>query len=282
MEMRTTCPSINKYYLTTSKGGWNLAIEGKPTKAGANVLANCVGYANGRFAEIQETQGIKYQFICNAENFIDKARTYKLEVSNSPTLGGIMVWEGKGSLAGHVGIVERIDNVNQIFTSESAYGGTAFYNKTRTNDNGRWGMSSNYKFLGCIVNPGTDKDIIKYRAHIENIGWQDWKMEGETAGTTGESLRMEAIQISAPFDIWGAAHIENKGWVDYGKIDKETIIGTVGEGLRLECLKLKGNFKYRVHIQNSGWSTWTVADGTVTLGSVGMALRIEAIEMRSL
>lgn len=153
MEIRTTCPNNNKYYITTGQGGWNKAIQGKPTKAGANVLANCVGYANGRFAEIIGKNAIEYQFICNAENFIEKAKGYGLSVSNVPTLGGIMVWEGKGSLAGHVAIVERIDSNNQIFTSESAYNGSAFYNKTRYNCNGNWDMGSNYSFRGCIVNP---------------------------------------------------------------------------------------------------------------------------------
>lgn len=282
MQIRTTCPSNNKYYLTTSKGGWNLAIEGKPTKSGANVLANCVGYANGRFAEIQETQGIKYQFICNAEGFINKAKAYGLKISNVPTLGGIMVWEGKGSLAGHVAIVERIDNINQVFTSESAYGGTAFYNKTRTNSNGRWDMSLNYSFIGCIVNPKIDSEIIEYRAHLEGIGWQEWKVNGETAGTTGESRRLEAIQIKAPFEVQAKAHMQDLGWVDYGVIDSSTVIGTTGEARRLECLCLKGNFKYRVHIEDVGWSAWTNADGICTLGSVGQSLRIEAIEMRSL
>ena len=153
MEIRTTCPNNNKYYITTSQGGYNKAIQGKPTKAGANVLANCVGYANGRFAEIIGKDCIEYQLICNAENFIEKAKGYGLQISSTPTLGGIMVWEGKGSLAGHVAIVERIDSNNQIFTSESAYGGSAFYNKTRYNCNGNWDMGSNYSFRGCIVNP---------------------------------------------------------------------------------------------------------------------------------
>ena len=152
-KIRTECPYNNKYYMTTSSGGWSWAIKGSPTRAGADVLANCVGYANGRFAEIQETEGIKYQLVCNAENFYEKAQQYGLQISNRPTLGGIMVWGGNGSLAGHVAIVERIDNDNQIYTSESAYGGTAFFNATRRNDNGRWGMNSNYWFRGCIVNP---------------------------------------------------------------------------------------------------------------------------------
>lgn len=68
-----------------------------------------------------------------------------------------MVWQ-KGSLAssdgaGHVAIVERIDSANQIYTSESSYRGSAFYNSTRTNSNGRWGAGSGYTFRGCIVNP---------------------------------------------------------------------------------------------------------------------------------
>ena len=119
----------------------------------------------------------------------------------------------------------------------------------------------------------------KYRSHLQDIGWQEWKTNGETSGTVMESRRLEAIQIDAPFDIEAKAHIQDRGWVDYGKINKDTIIGTTGESLRLECLQLKGNFKYRVHLQEIGWTTWTNADGICTLGSVGQALRIEAIEM---
>lgn len=123
---------------------------------------------------------------------------------------------------------------------------------------------------------------IKYRSHIQNIGWQEWKNEGETSGTTKQGKRLEAIQIDSKLEIYAKAHIENIGWKDYGKIDKNTIIGTTGQGLRLECLCFKGDFKYRVHIQDSGWSCWTNADGICTLGSVGQALRIEAIEIKSL
>ena len=44
--MRTSCPNNNKYYIRQANGGYNGAVQGKPTKAGANVLSNCVGYAN--------------------------------------------------------------------------------------------------------------------------------------------------------------------------------------------------------------------------------------------
>ena len=120
---------------------------------------------------------------------------------------------------------------------------------------------------------------MKYRSHLQDIGWQDWKSNGEMSGTVMESRRLEAIQIDAPFEVEAKAHIQDRGWVDYGKINKDTVIGTTGESLRLECLQLKGNFKYRVHLQEVGWTTWTNADGICTLGSVGQSLRIEAIEM---
>lgn len=120
---------------------------------------------------------------------------------------------------------------------------------------------------------------IKYRSHIQDIGWQAWKKDGELSGTTGQAKKIEAIQIDFSKEVYVKAHIQDKGWVDYGKITKDTVIGTTGQNKRLECLCLKGDFKYRVHIGNIGWSCWTNADGVCTLGSVGQGLRIEAIEI---
>lgn len=120
---------------------------------------------------------------------------------------------------------------------------------------------------------------IAYRSHLQTDGWQEWKYDGETSGTTGQKKRLEAIQIDFKKEVYAKAHIQKDGWVDYGKITKDTVIGTTGQGKRLECLCLKGDFKYRVHIQGSGWTCWTNADGVCTLGSVGQKLRIEAIEI---
>lgn len=158
MKMRTSKPSNNKFYITKSKGGYSVCIQGKPTDPTANVLANCVGYACGRFNEI--IGSMKYPYLnCNAENFIERAKDrYGLKISSVPTLGGIMVWKKGKTLsgndgAGHVAIVERIDSANQIYTSESGYGSKAFWNATRKNDNGRWGLGKDYTFRGCIINP---------------------------------------------------------------------------------------------------------------------------------
>lgn len=120
----------------------------------------------------------------------------------------------------------------------------------------------------------------KYESHIQNIGWQGWVYSPQMSGTTGQALRLEALRIDAPFEIKAKAHIQDIGWVDYGVIDKDTIIGTTGEGKRLEDLCFEGDFMFRVHIEQTGWTPWTLADGIATLGTVGQALRIEAIEMK--
>lgn len=164
MNIRTTKPtSGNKFFITKSKGGYSTCIQGSPTDSQCNVLSNCVGYACGRFNEI--IGAMKYPSLnCNAENFIERAKnTYGLEISSVPTLGGIMVWQ-KGTLsgndgAGHVAVVEKIIDSNAIYTSESGYGGSAFWNSTRRNTNGRWGLGSAYTFRGCIVNPAIGKVV---------------------------------------------------------------------------------------------------------------------------
>lgn len=161
MNIRTKKPANNKYFIRTANGGYNAAIQGKPTDKSANVLSNCVGYANGRFNEIIGAGKCKYQLTCNAENFIERAKALGLTWQKKPCKGGIMVWMKGKSLsgsdgAGHVAICEKDESemgAGKIYTSESAYGGTAFYNATRSNANGRWGMGSAYTFRGCIINP---------------------------------------------------------------------------------------------------------------------------------
>lgn len=159
--MRTTKPGAgNKYYIRKAQGGYSNAIYGKPTDSECNVLANCVGYAYGRFNEIGGYGYCKYLAPVNAENFIQ----YKgsCEVGMTPKVGACMVWEGKGDLAGHVAIVEKVYDNNHVYTSESGYGSkNPFWNSHRYNNNGRWGCNSNYKFLGFIYNPAVKEEVIE-------------------------------------------------------------------------------------------------------------------------
>lgn len=155
--MRLTKPSNNKNFITTGAGGWSTCIKGNPTDSGANVLANCVGYASGRFNEIiniiRGTSGCTYKTLnCNAKNFKERAESAGLKTGSTPRVGAIMCWGNSG--AGHVAIVERVDSNNQVYTSESGWGSsTAFWNQIRTNNNGRWGLSSYYYFRCFIYLP---------------------------------------------------------------------------------------------------------------------------------
>lgn len=125
------------------------------------------------------------------------------------------------------------------------------------------------------------KTMFVVNPHVQDRGWLGDRAAETVIGITGHNLRLEAFKINPEkMTIKAKAHIQGIGWEDYGVIKKDTIIGTVGEGKRLECLCFEGDFEYRVHVQNSGWTDWTKADGVATMGTVGQALRIEAIQFR--
>lgn len=173
--VRTAKPKNNKYYLRKADGGYNLAVKGVPCDPKATVLSNCVGYANGRFAEIIGKGKIEYQLICDAENFIEHAKRMGLKVQTKPCKGGIMVWK-QGNIyssadgRGHVAVVEKDESEmgeGKVLTSESAAGGSAFYTTKRSNANGRWGMSAKYQYRGCIVNPAVKPKTLKVGSIIK-------------------------------------------------------------------------------------------------------------------
>ena len=168
--IRNYKPSGNKNFITTGSGGWNTCIKGYPMDPNANVLANCVGYASGRFNEIineaRGTTGCTYKYLnCNAEWFIERAKQAGLQIGSTPRVGAIMCWQ-KGTVdggqdgAGHVAIVERVYSNSSVYTSESGYGSTAFWNQNRSNSNGRWGIGSGYSFRGFIYLPDDVQKVV--------------------------------------------------------------------------------------------------------------------------
>ncbi len=153
--------------------------------------------------------------------------------------------------------------------------------------------------LGCMGNKyGADKQeqkisdekqiSVMYNTHIQNIGWEkDFsKMDGQTSGTEGKSLRVESIKIKLEnaegISIKYQTHIQNLGWQNWKK-DGE-MSGTEGKSLRLEGIKIelenteKYSVMYRTHIQNIGWQDWK-SDGEFA-GTEGQSLRLEAIEIK--
>ena len=129
---------------------------------------------------------------------------------------------------------------------------------------------------------------VQYKTHVQNIGWQDWKQNGESAGTSGMALRLEAINIQLNGDIASKAnikyqvHVQNIGWQDWKQNGE--LAGTSGMALRLEAIRIKldtsddYSIMYRVHVQNIGWQDWKI-DGELA-GTEGRALRLEAIQIK--
>lgn len=167
----------DKYFISVKDGGYSRCIRPQDYSDGVSffpgsVLANCVGFACGAFNEnIAYLTGIEEPqyplFNCNAEDFIERAKKMypDLIISNDPVPGGMMVWHGKGDLAGHVCYVNDFKD-GIAYTAESSYGGSVFYNKERNNGNGRWSMSGSYTYLGCInpsikMVPGVKRDLSK-------------------------------------------------------------------------------------------------------------------------
>lgn len=136
---------------------------------------------------------------------------------------------------------------------------------------------------------------IAYQVHVQNIGWQDWKKDGEIAGTEGQSLRLEAIRVKVTdengevlpnYSVQYRVHVQLLGWQDWKK-DGE-MAGTEGQSLRLEAIEVKlidlnapekeCELTYRSHVANLGWLSY-VYQGQLS-GSEGLGFRLEAIQMR--
>ena len=130
---------------------------------------------------------------------------------------------------------------------------------------------------------------VDYESHVQDKGWQEEKKDGEVSGTTGESKRIEAVNIQLENQEYQGninyqAHVQDIGWQT--TVWGGEVAGTVGQAKRLEAVKMwltgdMANYysiQYRVHIQDIGWQDWA-RDGIIA-GTIGLGKRIEAIEIR--
>lgn len=155
---RMTRPEAgNRYYITRAAGGWSYAIKGKPPDSDCDVLANCVGYAVGRFHEIAGCERCNLISPVNAENLIENAKAHGLKVGATPELGALIVWQKGKTLtasdgAGHVAVVEEIGK-EYIITSESGYNASKPFWTTRRKICGNFSAGDSYIFRGFIYQP---------------------------------------------------------------------------------------------------------------------------------
>ena len=129
---------------------------------------------------------------------------------------------------------------------------------------------------------------VSYKTHIQSIGWQDYKTDGELSGTEGKALRLEGIKIKVDGDenlgIKYSTHVQSIGWQDWKTNDDAA--GTEGQAKRLEAIKIEltgsdaenYDIYYRVHSQNFGWLGW--AKNGAEAGTEGYGYRLEGIEIK--
>jgi len=172
-------------------------------------------------------------------------------------------------------------NPGESFTSNTGTGG--WYDTSKKADSNvciKAFTETRDSFANCV-----------YRTHVENQGWQTWQTNGGISGTSGESLRLEGIEVkmdASGYDlgIKYRTHVENQGWQDFQS--DGVMSGTSGESLRLEAIKIEltgadaDQFEvyYRVHAQNVGWMGW--ASNGAEAGTAGFGYRLEAIEIQVL
>jgi len=131
---------------------------------------------------------------------------------------------------------------------------------------------------------------VSYAAHVQNIGWQNSVSDGELAGTTGRSLRVEALRMSLTDSPDGTieykTRAENGSWQDWASNGETS--GSIGKSQPLDALsvRLTGTLAqeydiyYRVHVSDVGWLGWT-SNGSLA-GCGGYSRDIEAVEIKIL
>lgn len=134
------------------------------------------------------------------------------------------------------------------------------------------------------------KMSVSYKVHRQDYDWEkEWKKDGQTSGTVGESKRLEAIQIKLPNGVSGSieyrTHIQDIGWEKNWSKDGATS-GTEGQCKRLEAIQIRltgeveKNYDvyYSVHAENFGWLGW--AKNGEEAGTAGYGYRLEAIRIQ--
>lgn len=139
-----------------------------------------------------------------------------------------------------------------------------------------------------LASVSTAAPDVTYRVHVQSYGWQSTKKNGESAGTTGEAKRLEAIELNISNSTYAGGieyrtHVQSYGWQDW--VSDGALSGTTGEAKRLEAIQIRltGELKnqydiyYRVHAQSYGWLGW--AKNGEKAGTASYAKRLECIEV---
>ncbi len=157
-------------------------------------------------------------------------------------------------------------------------------------------------FMGLKINMETNQDLsIKYSAYLENLGWQIYVNNGETAGGVSLEERLRGVKIELTgedrhsYDLIYRVKITGRGWLDWTK--NGYAAGSDNEEEYMEDLEIRvvpkgeevipeGNsfvsaereyrVSYKTHVQKMGWMPASY-DGEI--GGTLENLRMESIRI---
>lgn len=258
------------------------------------------GEVSGTVGQSKRLEGINIK-LSNINGSIE----YKTHVQDI----GWQDWKSNGQMSGTSGQSKRLEAIKVKLSGEAANQYDVYY-RVHAQDYGWLDWAKNGESAGTegyskrlegiqivLVKKGENAPgstsrpfiykMIKYQTHVQNIGWQGEKADGEMSGTTGQSLRLEAIKIQLSSSIDGGivykTHVQDYGWQNF--VANGQASGTSGQAKRLEAIQIQltGNAKnqydlyYRVHAQNFGWLGW--AKNGESAGTAGYSYRLEGIQI---
>jgi len=264
------------------------------------------GRASGTSAQSKRLEAIKMKISLPDISGGIEYRTHVQDI-------GWQGWVANDQLSGTSGQSKRLEAIQIRLTGDAANAYDVYY-RVHAQNVGWMGWAKNGESSGTAGHsyrleaieiklvekggtaPGTtawrfiDKyeptNTVQYKTHVQDIGWQDYVRNGATSGTSGQSKRLEGIQIKLN-NIEGGieyrTHVQDYGWMAWASND--AMSGTSGQSKRLEAIQIRltgeaadiYDIYYCVHAQNMGWLDW--AKNGQSAGTAGFGYRLEAIQI---
>ena len=143
---------------------------------------------------------------------------------------------------------------------------------------------------------GSNVQVAKviYQGHTQDLGWLGNVSNGNTAGTTGQGRRLEAVKIAVSIPdisctVNYKSHISDVGWEkDWKSNGAES--GTTGQSKQMEAIQIKlsgtcatyFDIQYRAHVAEEGWQDWVTnaPNDNTYAGTTGQSRQMEALQVR--
>ena len=216
------------------------------------------GAISGTSGQSKRLEAIEIKLIGQMANYYDIY--YRVHAQEF----GWLDWAKNGESAGTAGYSYRLEAIQIVLVEKGG------------------------KAPGATTRPFV-QHYVSYSTHVQDIGWQEAKYDGEVSGTSGQSKRIEGITIALENPLYSGSiqyrsHVQDIGWQSWQS--NGAISGTVGQSKRLEAIQIrltgemanKYDIYYRAHVEDYGWLGW--AKNGASAGTIGLSKRLEAIEIK--